>query len=413
MITGCAFGDGGDDAPVDDRGDVDVGDNDTAQQMSCDPTSVLEGVGFAGERFGNTVAAYEDLLIVGAPATLAADEVPKVHVLELTEIGYLGKAELEPLSEYQAKNFGEAVAVSVDTVVVGSRGDDLFGDPYRGSAHVFVRELDGSWSRQTTLRPSDGAEYDYFGNSVAIDGNRLVVGAYNQDEFATGGGAAYVYERENGSWTQVAKLSPNDPQEYGTFGWSVSIHGSLIAVGAYGADANEGATYVFARGTGGTWSQQAKLKSLSPEVYDGFGKSTAVWGDQVAVGAPSAGIGGRVTVFAPRVDGKYVAIDEVVPRGIEPNDSFGSSLAVRDGTMIVGAEYADPSGELSAGAAWMFTQNGDEFGDEIELLAEDGAEFDHLGGAVALTPNGPVAGIGQRDRGEMTDAGATLTYACE
>ena len=227
--------------------------------------------------------------------------------------------------------FGYSVAVSGDTVVVGAPQEDssstgINSTPNElaagssGAAYVFIRTA-GVWSQQAYLKPAavgpGGQAGDHFGLSVAISGDTVVVGAPEEDsasigvnsvplEGATNSGAAYVFIRSGGGWSQQAYLKP---PVVGTtragagyeFGWSVAISGDTLAVGAYDEASSStginsspndsapgaGAAYVFAR-TGAVWSQQAYLKPVAvgtTQANDHFGASIALNGDTVVVGA--------------------------------------------------------------------------------------------------------------------------------
>src|SRR6266498_2801917 len=198
--------------------------------------------------------------------------------------------------------FGISVAISGETVVVGAPGDDS-----RGSAYVFARN-GGVWSQQQKLLASDAAAGDAFGESVAISGGTVVVGAMGDDGAAgRDQGSAYVFARSGGVWTQQQKLEASDAAANDLFGLSVAISGETVVVGApfdAGAAGNsQGSAYVFAR-SGGVWSQQQKLEASDAALGDQFGFSVAVSGGTVVVGAhDDSGAAGRLQgsayVFGP------------------------------------------------------------------------------------------------------------------
>ena len=106
--------------------------------------------------------------------------------------------------------FGWSVAVSGDTAIIGAYGDDDKGD-FSGSAYVFVRAADGTWSQQAKLTAADGEVGDYFGSSVAVSGDTAVIGVFGDDDKGSFVGSAYVFVRAaNGTWSQQAKLTADD-----------------------------------------------------------------------------------------------------------------------------------------------------------------------------------------------------------
>ncbi len=214
------------------------------------------------------------------------------------------------------------MAISGDTVVVGAIGESSAATgvngnqldntaPAAGAAYVFVRS-GGVWSQQAYLKASNTGQQDGFGVSVAISGDTVVVGAPQEDSAATGvdgnqadntasnAGAAYVFVRSGGVWTQQAYLKTSNTGAGDNFGNGVAVSGDTVVVGARlessaatGVDGNQldnsafesGAAYVFVR-SGGVWSQQAYLKASNTGAGDFFGANVAISGDTVVVWAP-------------------------------------------------------------------------------------------------------------------------------
>ena len=197
------------------------------------------------------------------------------------------------------------MAISGDTIVVGANGEDsnargVNGNQsdnsanYAGAAYVFVRN-GVTWSQQAYLKASNTDIADFFGWSVAISSDTIVVGAKSADIT----GAVYVFVRSGATWSQHAYLKASNADIYDYFGESVAISGDTIVVGAIGEDSNAGgvngnqsdnsadwagAAYVFVR-SGATRSQQAYLKASNADSYDFFGNSVAISGDTIVVGA--------------------------------------------------------------------------------------------------------------------------------
>jgi sugar lactone lactonase YvrE len=210
------------------------------------------------------------------------------------------------------------VAVSGDTVVVGAQGEDsgttwINSTPDEsvieaGAAYVFARS-GTTWSQQAYLKAGQVTDYDYFGTSVAVSGDTVVVGAQGEDssmtgidstpdEGAFGAGAAYIFVRIGSTWSQQAYLKASQVNANDQFGISVAVSGDTVVVGAQGEDSGTtwinstpdesvieaGAAYVFVR-SGSTWSQQTYLKAGQVTTNDNFGGSVSVDGDTVVVGA--------------------------------------------------------------------------------------------------------------------------------
>jgi len=184
--------------------------------------------------------------------------------------------------------FGYSVAIAGDTMVVGAYVLASDNGAASGSAYVFTRSTGSTWTEQAKLTASDGAAEDRFGESVTIAGDTIVVGAPGDDENGTGSGTAYIFTRTGTSWTEQAKLTASDGAAADVFGNSVAIDGDSMVVGAHLDDVNgitnSGSAYVFLR-TGTTWTEQAKLTASDGAAADRFGESVAIAGDTIVVGA--------------------------------------------------------------------------------------------------------------------------------
>lgn len=181
--------------------------------------------------------------------------------------------------------FGTSVAVSDDRALIGASEDDVnWMDS--GSAYMFERQANGTWLQVQKLIASDGGPSDYFGISVAVSDNRALIGTHKDDDNGLFSGSAYVFERQvNGTWTQVQKLLANDSAAQDHFGSSVAVSGDRALIGAYGDDSNSGAADVFERQASGTWTQVQKLSASDGATQHVFGSSVAVSGDHALIGS--------------------------------------------------------------------------------------------------------------------------------
>jgi hypothetical protein len=188
------------------------------------------------------------------------------------------------------------VSLGGDTALVGAPGEDLDGKINAGAAYVFTRS-GGTWSRQAKLTAADAEARDEFGRSVSTDGDTALVGAYLADpDGMSEAGAAYVFTRSGGTWSQQAKLTAADAEAVDWFGVSVSVAGDTALVGADreapDGKSQAGAAYVFTR-SGRTWTQQQKLTDSDAEVFDRFGWSVSVDGSTALISAPLADPDGK------------------------------------------------------------------------------------------------------------------------
>jgi hypothetical protein len=323
--------------------------------------------------------------------------------------------------------FGNAVAVDGNTAVIGALYEEdtaNFPNTYnRGAAYVFTRDGSGVWSQQAKLIASDWASDDQFGSSVALDGDTAVIGAWYEDSDGySANGAAYVFTRDGGAWTQQAKLLAPDKASWDVFGYSVAVDGDTAVIGAIyedsdGVDGN-GAAYVFTR-TSGAWSFQAKLLADDKARWDSFGNSVAVSGDTVAIGSPGhstpyANYAGVVYMFT-RSGETWNQTAQLAASDQNYGDEFGSSVDLEGDIALIGApDKASPYSY--SGAAYVFTRDGGGYWNEqAKLLASDLASessmFDRFGCSVAI--DGDVAVIGSRnqDSDGVSNNGAAYVFA--
>lgn len=294
---------------------------------------------------------------------------------------------------------GNAVAMSGDTVVVGAQNDAGPG-PHSGAAYVLIRD-GGAWTVQAKLEASDADAGDLFGDSVAIDGDTIVVGAESHDDVGVASGAAYVFVRTGTVWTEQAKLTATDAAEGDFFGVSVGVSGDTIVVGAfYDQDAGfaSGAAYVFDR-SGTTWSQSAKLKSADLEADDYFGYSVAIQGDTIAVGVPESDDAGTQSgsayVFV-RSAGVWGEQAKLTAANASAEKFFGAAVALSDETVVVGSQPLF----FASGAAYVFVRSAGTWSQQAELRSPSRDSSDGFGTGVVITQDTIVVGA----RGTDTDA---------
>jgi hypothetical protein len=313
--------------------------------------------------------------------------------------------------------FGFALALSGDTMIAGAPYDDVGANADQGSAHVY-RWTGSGWTHEATLTASDGAANDYFGYSVVVSGDTAVVGAFRDNSYT---GAAYVFVRAGGVWTQQAKLVATDAAASDLFGGSVAVSGDTAVVGAYydnhaggpGGFNGEGSAYVFVR-SGTTWTQQAKLTASDAASGDWFGSSVSLSGDTAVVGAGNDDNGGganagSVYVFV-RSGTVWTQQQKLTASDAAPNDGFGVSVSVSDNTAMVGASSDDNAGGVDAGSAYVFVRTGGVWTQQAKLIASDAAASDFFCTSVALSGNTAVVGAFHDDNVGGLDAGSAYVF---
>ncbi|MBI1380976.1 MAG: integrin [Planctomycetaceae bacterium] len=344
-------------------------------------------------------------------------------------------------------SFGGAIALSGDTLVVGAFGEDsgssgVNGNPFNedapnsGAVYVYVRTA-GVWTQQAYLKASNPAANNSFGISVALDGDTLVVGSTGQDSSGSNSGAAYVFVRSGGVWTQQAFLKASNPGASDNFGRSVGIHGNTLIVGAPNEDSNAtgvnglqsnnsagnaGAAYVFAR-NGTAWFQQAYLKASNTETSDQFGYAVAIHGDTAVVGAvdeDSNAVGinglqsnnsqsnaGAAYVFT-RSETTWSQQAYIKASNTDNSDQFGIALALHGETLAVGSagESSGSTGvngvqfdetATDAGAAYVFVRSAGVWSQQAYIKASNTSAEDTFGSDLALDGDTLVVGAFNED----------------
>jgi len=324
--------------------------------------------------------------------------------------------------------FGISVAISGNTIVVGSVNATIGGNAGQGAAYVFVKPASG-WTNMTQtakLTASDGQAGDGFGGSVGITGNTIVVGACSQSGLCNGPGKVYVFLKPAGGWKTTSKfaaeLTASDGQSTDGFSneMSISEDGSTVVVGSanatVGGQLDEGAAYVFVKPAGGwqTTTETAKLTPPYGEAYDVFCcVSISANGSTIFVGAlqfdfPNnvpTGPGKAYIFVRPASGWKSTSQAQAILTAADGNsgDLFGfcqagSSCLSSDGTTVLApAPYANGF----QGKAYIFVRpaggwvSTSQF--NAELTLSDG-QADIFGWSAAVTNNlavvGAVAGNG-------------------
>lgn len=325
--------------------------------------------GFPTDLFGSSVAASGNTLVVGAPGLGAPfDQSPgAVYVYQRNESIWTLQARLT--TPFPGDAFGTSVAIDGNTIVVGAIGDGSFGHAY-----IFVNN-NGVWTEQGFALASDNMDaFGYFGWTVSINKDTISVGA----PFTRNGGSVYMYARNpiTGLWDRQARLS--SPDHRSSFGWSTSLVGNTVVVGATGAPGSAGAAYVYSR-LNNIWSESALLTPTAPDT--GFGFSTAISGSTVVVGAIGGPASGSASVFTQN-NGVWTQQARLQGDGLAGN-RFGGNVSFSGNTLVAGA----------SGSTYVYTGGGNNWHLTSQLNV-DGTN-QNLGASIAVVDSKTIA-IGSR-----------------
>jgi len=347
-----------------------------------------------GDAFGSSVAVSGGIAAIGAPGNDAvAPGAGNVRLLQYApSMGVWEPAQTLSASDAQTGDeYGHAVALRGDTILIGAWQEDS-GGAEAGAAYIHrVDPVTGFWLEEQKIVPADLAPGDRFGASVALEVGVAVIGAVGP---GFGAGALYVYRYDplTEAWAFEQKILPADLAILDQFAHSVSTSGERILAGAWRDDdqgPDSGSAYVFARDPGtGLWSQEAKLVAPDGASGDRFGFAVSLSGDLAIVGAsgddPEGAASGSAYLFARDPVGGWAFVEKLAdePEGL-PGDRFGEAVAISGARAIAGAPEHD--GTLpDTGAARLFIVGGEDCNgsgepDLCDLLAGTSADLNGNG----------------------------------
>jgi hypothetical protein len=360
--------------------------------------------------FGGSVALDGDTAVIGARYDDELDDnAGAAYIFQRVGDLWSRETHLLPIDPVEDTYFGTSVAVSGDWAFVGAPHSSVAGE-IPGAVYVYryiPQNLE--WTLETVLHASNAHPGDEFGSPIAVDDNVLIVGATDADGSSPGSGAGYVfrYDEDTGQWLEEAILTDEDGMAPSYFGRAVAVDGDWALVGASGTSNDFGTVYVYRRDAeNGTWSQVQKLSGDEPSGR--FGSSVAMENGRILIGAPRTdGVAIRSgAVFAYHlVEDTWVEEPFPQPLDLEMDDRFGESLSVSEELAAVGSSWDDFQ-EESSGSVRVYSLQSDEwtflnriygtwpehsrFGIAVSmahgrlLVGEPGATPLHLGGTAYL-----------------------------
>jgi len=396
--------------------------------------------GETGDAFGASVVISGDYAIIGAPFE-GSNSIndPSNNTSAYSGAAYIFKtndsgetwtqmAYLKPSTVVANARFGRAVAISGDYAIVGAYAHNSVINS-EGAAYIFKRDSGAeTWDQKAYLMAQSPSQSDYFGRSVAMDGDYVIIGAPWEDsnditdqtinqtvgEDGYNSGAAYIFKKNSGAetWSQQAFLKADTPSETDYFGHSVSMSGDYVIVGAYGDGGSSadkyGAAYIFKRDSGAeTWAQKDSLTASTPGAQDAFGTSVSINGDYAIIGAPSeesnsinvpANNGlpdsGAAYIFK-RDSGAETWGQKAYLKASTPGESyeFGQSVSINGDYVVVGERKESTSGYTS-GAAYIFKRDSgaETWSQQAFLKAPTPTAWTEFGTSMAITGDYAIIG---------------------
>ncbi len=339
--------------------------------------------------FGRSIAISGNYAVVGQPNSLGNSSSEQknsgsAYVYEYdgskwNKIATLSNSEL-PDTDY----FGTSVDIDGNVVIVGAFGEDV----RTGAAYLFEKPS-GGWVdmiQTARLTATDGASNDYFGVSVSVSGDAAVVGAFKDDDKGTDSGSAYVFEKPSGGWanmTQTVKIAASDEGAGDYFGYDVAVDGNAVAIGAKNNHGRIGAVYVFEKPETGEWSgivQKAKLTPSDATYNNYLGTSVDISNNVIAAGS---GATKSYTYVFEKPIGGWIDMTQTAKLFASNNSTDINSVSISGDVIIAGQQNFNSH----TGAAYLFLKTGanwtDIYPETLKITASDGKADDQFGVCVA------------------------------
>jgi len=366
----------------------------------CEPISTKLLAATPSDNFGYSLAMEGTRLFVGARYANGAGTGSVQGVVDVYDLVggvYQQSNTIVPSTTTGCTigTFGSALAVDNNRIVVGANSSDENGIDNVGAAFVYDW-VGGAW-QETKILASDRAYIDFFGVSVAIDGDRIAVGTLFRDAF-------YIYDLIGGVWQETHIITGSDTVAGDRFGSSVAMDGNRIVVGAPHDGPLRGAVYVYDL-IGSTW-QETKLLASDIVSNNKLGYSVAVEGNRIVAGAKGVTQLGSAYVF-DLVGGNWQQT-KIIPSDLAPGDNFGHAVALEGNKIIVGANGENNATDTQntylyelIGGTWQ----------ETKLTATDAVVGDEPGFSVALSGDQVAIGAPFDDNTTGLYAGSVYLYS--
>lgn len=382
-----------------------------AERIAATDALSGDGFGVALDRVGNT-------LLVGAPGRLQG--AGGGYVFSRASGSFVQRALLEDRSAPEGDGLtGVAVALLGARALLGADLAVVLPNRAQGLVRVWTG-ADATWTPEPRVDRDDGVAGEFFGTALSVDGNRVAVGAY-LDDTASGGddaGTVTLFARGDAGWTRSVRIDAPDGQPEDWFGRSVVLAGDWLLVGAprdiTSGVADTGSAYLFRRGAAG-WTFARKLVPDDAAADDAFALALAFDGRRLVVSAPGRDDGepdrGGAYAWSLLDDGTLRFDGKLVPASVPSDGLAGISLALQGDQLAMGAPQATVQGRAGRGMVARFRWNGSAWAEIDPVIAADGAAGDLFGNAVALSPDGTRLAVGATGvRIDAMNGGAGAAY---
>ncbi len=386
------------------------------------PTPVIEGEFqdfeppdiSAGDNFGTAVDLDCDLVVVGAPGD--SSSVGSAYVLRLADSdNWEQEAKFTPIDQVGDDAFGSAVSISGNTVAIGAPGR------LGGTGKVYIyryNPLTQNWFEEDKFAEPSIALGDRFGASVSLNGDVLAVGSPGDTDFGSESGSVSIFRRSGGSWSFSQKITSFGAAPGDNFGSALKLRDNFLLIGAPGKDVlgtDDGAAFVY-NGTTGTFLFHSAL--IAPDTVGGemFGSSVAADSGRLLIGSPmNSEFGpGSGAAYVYEWNGTWTPVAKLGHFGAIGFESFGTSVALSRNVAVIGAANSDLAGEIGSGSAHWFRRNPLDgmWSEEFQYTASNALGDDGYGAAVAVSGEVAVIGAGDHD-GAGSNSGAIYVVGAD
>jgi len=360
-----------------------------------------------GEGFGGSSHVDGDVAVITARGS---DEVQTdagaAYVYRRGPGGWQLEVKLAPLDLGQGDRFGFSCALNGDVLAIAAPDHGALGTKV-GAVYVF-RDIAGTWTFEQKLFPSTPIPFGEFGTNVSVSGNVIAVGMYRQ----SGGnlGRVHMFRHNGSSWVEEDMVTSADSVANDLFAYSLDVDGDHLVIGAY-QDDNAGSMY-FYRWDGNDWVFVNKVFAPDAQAGDLFSKGLSMSGDVVVAGANREDQNGidAGAAYVYRFNGaewlheqKLLASDGVT------TDRFGTHVAVAGDMILVGARFDDHPGLVDAGSAYVFRHSGGTWLERAKLIGSDTGPSDLLGHTVST--DGTTLIVNSQAHAHGAGPGAGGSYA--
>ena len=355
---------------------------------------IIANDGDAGDAFGHRVLSNDKWIIVSANEDEPnGNSSGSVYIYEIFCDSLGQEHKIFPSDGEYNDFFGKSIALEGDNLAVSSIYDDVNGNK-SGSVYIFSY-IDSVWVQTQKIIPQDGSPYDRFGYDIDISSNFLAIGSIFDDDLGEDVGSVYIYRSIGDEWILNNKIYPNYVYDGNDFGRSLSLGQNYLAV--YYKNINDiyndqGAVDIFSFNEN-NWNYIQTISSPDPDNYDYFGVSIDIYESTLVIGSnyddSNYNNTGAVYIFK-LINDIWEFKQKIIPDDVYSNDNFGLSVSVFDGWIAAGS--IDDDNGINSGSIYIYSYDDSLFSMSAKIIPTDGNSFDEFGNSLDIYENNIIVG---------------------